>query len=116
MSEVLRPDLSGPIPVARVAGEIDLSNAARLRQDLLALATDGVEGLVVDVTEVSYVDSAGIKVLFDLARDLRRRALPLVVAVSASSPIRRLLKITNYQEVAPICDDADTAVELIAST
>jgi anti-anti-sigma factor len=114
MRQVVTADLSGPVPVARVAGDIDLSNAARIRQDLLALATDDVDGLVVDITDVPYVDSAGIKVLFDLARDLRRRNLSLVVTVPAGSPLRRLLKITNFQEVAPICDDAETAFELIA--
>ena len=114
MREVVTADRSGPVPVARVAGDIDLSNAARIRQDLLALATDDVHGLVVDITDVPYVDSAGIKVLFDLARDLRRRNQSLVVTVPTSSPLRRLLKITNFQEVAPICDDAETAFELIA--
>lgn len=114
MRQVVTADLSGPVPVARVAGDIDLANAARVRQELLALATDEIVWLVVDITEVPYVDSAGIKVLFDVARDLRRRDLSLVVTVPASSPIRRLLKITNFQEVAPICDDAETAFELIA--
>jgi len=114
MSKLVTPDLSGPVPVARVAGEVDLANATRLRQELLALATDEADGLVVDLTEVPYADSAGIKVLFDVARDLQRRNLSLAVSVPASSPLRRLLKITNFQEVAPICDDAGTAVELIA--
>jgi anti-anti-sigma factor len=114
MSELVTPDLSGPVPVARVAGEIDLANAARLRQELLALATDEVDGLVVDGTNVSYADSAGIKVLFDLARDLRRRDQTLAVTVPMSSTLRRLLKIANFQEVAPICDDTQTAVQLIA--
>ena len=113
MSQLVTPDLSGPVPVARVAGEVDLANAPRLRQELLALATDEPAGLVVDLTEVPYADSAGIKVLFELARDLRRRNLSLAVTVPISSPLRRLLKITNFQEVAPICDDAETAVELI---
>ena len=71
MRELVTPDLSGPVPVARVAGEVDLANATRLRQELLALVTDEAVGLVVDVTEVPYADSAGIKVLFDVARDLR---------------------------------------------
>jgi anti-anti-sigma factor len=65
MREMVTPDLSGPVPVARVAGEVDLANAARLRQELMALATDDVDGLVVDVTDVPYADSAGIRVLFD---------------------------------------------------
>jgi anti-sigma B factor antagonist len=114
MREMVTPDLSGPVPVARVAGEVDLANAARLRQELLALATDEVDGLVVDVTDVPYADSAGIRVLFDLARDLRQRNQSLAVTVPVSSSLRRLLKITNFQEVAPICDDAETAVQLIA--
>jgi anti-anti-sigma factor len=114
MSQLVTPDLSGPIPVARVAGEVDLANAARLRQKLLALATEEAGGLIVDLTEVSYADSAGIKVLFDLARDIQRRDLSLVVTVPVSSPLRRLLKITNFQEVAPICEDAETAFELLA--
>ncbi len=115
MSQLVTPDLSGPVPIARVAGEIDLANAARLRQELLALVVDEAGGLVVDFTVVPYADSSGIKVLFDLARDLRRQDLPLVVAVPVSSPLRRLLKITSFQEVASICDDTETALELIAS-
>jgi len=114
MPDLVTPDLSGPVPVARVAGEVDLANAARLRQVLLALATDEVDGLVVDITDVPYADSAGIRVLFDLARDLGRRDQGLAVTVPVSSPLRRLLKITNFREVAAICDDAQTAVQLIA--
>jgi anti-anti-sigma factor len=114
MREMVTPDFSGPVPVARVAGEVDLANATRLRQELMALATDEVCGLVVDVTDVPYADSAGVRVLFDLARDLRRRNQSLAVTVPVSSPLRRLLKITNFQEVAPICDDAQTAAQLIA--
>lgn len=115
MNQLVTPDLSGLVPIARVAGEVDLANATRLRQELLALTTDDADGLVVDLAGVPYADSAGIKVLFDVTRDLRQRNLSLVVAVPASSPLRRLLKITNFQEVAPICDDADAALELIVS-
>ena len=114
MSELVTADLSWSIPVARVAGEVDLANAPRLRRRLLELATEEAGGLIVDLTEVSYADSAGIKVLFDLARDMRQRDLSLAVSLPVSSPLRRLLKITNFQEVAPICDDADTAYELLA--
>jgi anti-anti-sigma factor len=114
MGRLVTLDRSAPVPVARVAGEIDLANATRLRQELLSLATDEDGWFVVDLTEVTYADSSGIKVLFDLARDLRRRSQSLAVTVPAGSPLRRLLKITNFQEVAPICDDVETAVELIA--
>ena len=114
MRRLVTVDRSGPVPVAQVTGEIDLANATHLRQELLSLATDEDDWLVVDLTDVAYADSSGIKVLFDLARELRRRNQSLAMTVPAGSPLRRLLKITNFQEVAPICDDTDTAVALIA--
>ena len=113
MSRLITPDPSGPVPVARVTGEIDLANAPRACDDLLAIAANA-QGLVVDLTEVPYLDSAGVRILFQLARDLRRRDQTLVVTVPVGSPLRRLLKITSFHEVAPVCDGLDAAFNLIA--
>jgi anti-sigma B factor antagonist len=113
MSWLITSDPSGPVPVARVTGDIDLANAPRARDDLLAIAADA-PGLVLDLTAVAYLDSAGVKILFQLARDLRRRDQTLVVTVPTGSPLRRLLKITSFHEVAPVCDGVDAAFDLIA--
>jgi anti-anti-sigma factor len=113
VSKLITPDVSGPVPVARVTGEIDLANAPHVREEVLALAA-GVNGLIVDLTDVPYLDSAGVKVLFQLARDLRQRDQALLVTIPAGSPLRRVLKITNFHEVAAICDDIEAAFNLIA--
>jgi anti-anti-sigma factor len=113
VAKLINPDASGPVPVARITGEIDLANAPRVREEVLAMAV-GAKGLVVDLTEVPYLDSAGVKVLFQLARDLRQRDQSLLVTMPVGSPLRRVLKITNFHEVAPICDDIEAAFELIA--
>ncbi len=111
---VVTPDTSGPVPVARISGEIDLANAPRLRDEVLALAVGDVHGLIVDLTEVSYLDSSGVKILFRLASDLRQHDQTLLVTVPVGSPLRRVLKITRFDEVAPICDDLDAAFNLAA--
>jgi len=115
MSELVTADTSGPVPVARIAGEIDLANAARVREDAVALAADA-PGLIVDLTTVSYLDSAGVRVLFQLARDLRQRDQSLLVIVPVGSPLRRVLKITSFHEVAPICDDIEAAFKFLTPT
>lgn len=51
----------------RVSGEIDLSNAAALESDILVAADRG-STLVVDLTDVRYIDSAGLALLDRLAR------------------------------------------------
>jgi anti-anti-sigma factor len=112
MSRLVTPDASGLAPVARVSGEIDLANAARLHEELLAMAHE-VEALVVDLTGVSYLDSAGVKALFQVARDLRQREQALFVTMPIGSPLRRVLKITGFHEVAAICDDIEAAFNLI---
>ena len=79
------------IPVVTVAGEIDMSNAGRFR-DALGLAAAAVDGgsFVVDLTDVEYLDSAGVHVLFAHASRIRLIAGPLlepVLAVSGLSGI-----------------------------
>jgi anti-sigma B factor antagonist len=111
---VVSPDTSGIVPVARISGEIDLANAAQLRDAVLALAAGDAHGLIVDLTEVSYLDSSGVRVLFQLARDLRQHDQTFLVTVPVGSPLRRVLKITGLHEVAPICDDLDAALNLAA--
>ena len=113
MDPLVSVDMSGPVPVARISGEIDLANGPRLRDDILAVAVADVQGLVVDLTAVSYLDSSGVKVLFQLARDLRQHDQALLVTVPVCSPLRRVLKITRFHEVAPICDDLDAAFDLV---
>ena len=112
MSRFVTPDESGPAPVARVSGEIDLANARRLHDELVAMAA-GLEALVVDLTEVPYLDSAGVKTLFGVARELSQRDQALLLTVPIGSPLRRVLKITRVHEVAAICDDVEAAFNLL---
>ena len=85
-----RPGADG-IPVVTVAGEIDMSNADRLRDALgLAAATADGGSFVVDLTGVEYLDSAGVHALFAHASRIRLIASPLlepVLTVSGLSGI-----------------------------
>jgi anti-anti-sigma factor len=75
-------------PAVVVVGEIDLHNATELH-DALATAARDADHVVVDLTKTEYLDSAGIRVLFDHARRARlelvvedNRIVSSVVAVS----------------------------------
>lgn len=64
-----------------VTGEVDVSNADELRRAIDA-QLDGLEGgeLVVDLAEVSYIDSTGIGVLVGAAHRASDAGARLVVA------------------------------------
>ena len=59
--------------VAHVSGEIDMTNAAYLREQLLDSTPNDAFALVIDISACRYLDSAAIEVLFDLSRRLARR-------------------------------------------
>jgi anti-anti-sigma factor len=87
---------------ARLSGEVDMTNAARVREELLAAVPNDALALVVDLEGCRYLDSAAIEVIFDLARRLQRRRQELRLVVPESSPLGRVLTLTEVNSVAPV--------------
>jgi anti-sigma B factor antagonist len=75
--------------VLTAVGEIDMSNAASVRDALSQAGADGA-GFIVDLTRVAYLDSAGLTALLPYAPRIRIIATALlapVLAVSGLDPI-----------------------------
>jgi anti-anti-sigma factor len=100
----------GEIPVAAVSGEIDASNAADVSERLRSLLTNHVEVMVVDLSSVTYLDSAGINLLFALGEQLRGRQQKLAVVVSGGSPIARMITITGLGQKFAVRESLDEAL------
>jgi anti-anti-sigma factor len=106
---------SGSVPVARVEGEIDLSNVAETLEALLAASASAAgAGMVLDLSGVAYLDSAGVRLLFDLGRRLHALGRRLVVVVPDEAPIRRILQIARVDAAVEIESDVGRGVSLIA--
>ena len=90
------------VPVARLAGEIDVSNVDDLGTRLRSMVSNQSLALVVDLSEVSYVDSAGINLMFAVAEELRARQQRLVLVVSDGSPIERMFTLTGLDTSVPM--------------
>jgi anti-anti-sigma factor len=96
-----RPD---GIPVVTAVGEIDMSNAGTFRDALTrASAADG--RLVVDLTGVEYLDSAGLTVLFTHAAHIELIATPLLAPVLT---ISGLADITTMHQIDVSADGDGT--------
>jgi anti-sigma B factor antagonist/stage II sporulation protein AA (anti-sigma F factor antagonist) len=107
----LRIDEADGVVVARLSGEIDLANARDTRDTLAAGIPNSALGVVLDLTAVTYLDSSGIHLVFDLAERLRQRQQQLRVAVPEDAPIRRVLRIVELQGVVPMFATVESAVE-----
>lgn len=97
----------GDVVVARLRGDIDFSDAGRLSAELLGAVSNDAIGLVIDLSQVRYIDSSGVRVLFELARRLETCRQRLAVSLAETSPVRRLLKISKLDEVVMLCVSVD---------
>lgn len=91
-SELVSIEVSGTAPSVRltVSGEIDSSSAPVVRQHLDALLDDEVRELTVDLTAVSFLDSAGLCVLAAAHRRAAAQQVQLRVLASSRAVVRPL--------------------------
>ncbi|MET8508513.1 STAS domain-containing protein [Streptomyces sp. NPDC004787] len=87
--------------LARLRGEIDLDDAAQLRNDLVAALRSSPCGLDLDLSDVTFCDSQGVHLLTDLDR-LARQSGKTLVLTGLSRPVARLLHVTGAQRVLDI--------------
>jgi stage II sporulation protein AA (anti-sigma F factor antagonist) len=97
----LAGESDGDVAVAQLNGEIDSSNVHEIGARLRAALTNRSTAMVVDLTEVRYLDSAGINLLFTLADELRGRQQALHMVVPSGSPVARMLTITGLDQAHP---------------
>ena len=104
-------ETAGNVIVGRVAGEIESVNAEEMSTALAGRLTSDRAGLVIDLSRVTYLDSAGIELLFDLARRLRTHRQRLRLVVPVDSPMRRVLELCDIDRAAPIDATVEAALE-----
>lgn len=90
--------------VLRISGEIDISNADELSAEIEAAVANGPSTLVVDLTYTTYLDSAGVKLLFLFADRFRTRRRELRLVVPPDAPIRAVLELTGLPQVLRLED------------
>lgn len=83
-------------PVVAVSGDIDLANVEEF-EAAMAKARNGSPALTVDLTEVSYCDSAAVRALFALAADAQ-----LTMIVKPTGHITTLLGISGLDRAATV--------------
>jgi anti-anti-sigma factor len=86
----------------RVRGEIDLSNVATVEQEMHRAISNQLSEVVVDLSEVTYVDSAGLRVLFTLGTRLESLQIRFRLVVPPDSPPRRVIELSGIGSVASV--------------
>lgn len=105
--EISQAKLSdGDWAVLAVAGEVDLATVPELERAIKAILDDGSSKLMIDLSDTSFMDSTGLRVLVMANREFNDGGRDLAILVKPG-PISRLLDVSGMHELLRVI--ADTA-------
>lgn len=97
------------IPVVKLCEDIDLGSAAPIDRQLEAHVRNLGVDLILDLTEVRFMDSAGLRLLFGFVERLGHQSGHLVVVSPQDSPVRHILDLARFSTVCTITADIESA-------
>jgi anti-anti-sigma factor len=103
------------VVVARIEGEVDLSNARQIGAAVARHVTNQTLGVTIDLSHLRYIDSAGIEILYDLRKRLKERGQGMRLVVPAGSVILRTLDLVDMPRTIGMLETAEAAVADLAS-
>jgi anti-sigma B factor antagonist len=118
MSSVLRITVRaiGTVTIFSLAGSLVYDEGTRLlRQVLTAAVAAGARACLLDLEQVTYLDSGGVGSLVEMFRHVTRRGGKLKL-LRPSAPARRVLGITHLTAVFDIFDDEPEALLNLGGT
>ena len=89
--------------VLRVAGEIDLCSSFSFREQLSRAVDGGAARVVLDLSDVSLIDSAGLSVLTGVAGRLFLEEREFAV-ICPEGRLRRVLAISGLDHLVPVLE------------
>jgi anti-sigma B factor antagonist len=106
----LQVSREGDVVLARIVGEVDMSNADELRVALAAAVPVEANGIVLDLSAVDYLDSAGIRMIYHLSEAVQARRQTLLVVIPAGSMVADVLRIAGVADYIGAIETVDEAL------
>lgn len=99
--------------VVTLAGDVDLHNAPQLRDRLSSMIDEGITTIVVDLAEVTFIDSMTLGVLLGASKRLRPRGGQLRIVVPEPG-IRKVFEITLLDRIFQLYHTREAALARVA--
>ena len=97
------------ILVILAEGRVDSANAQEFQMSLADEIDESDRAVILDFGKITYISSAGLRVILLTAKTLRRQNATLTVC-SLSDPIREVFEISGFDKMIPIRDSKLDAV------
>jgi anti-anti-sigma factor len=103
---------AGDVTVAKLAGRLDSGSAAAAEENLTKLLGSGAPRLAIDMSNLDYISSAGLRVLLVIARKVQQAQGNLAIFGLRPS-VREVFTISGFDSIFVVRDNAAAAIAAV---
>ncbi|PKN65709.1 MAG: anti-anti-sigma factor [Deltaproteobacteria bacterium HGW-Deltaproteobacteria-15] len=96
--------------VVLLNGKLDAGSSPELEKEIDKLLTEGEKHLILDLAELGYISSAGLRVILAGSKKLKNNQGTLYVS-SLGSMVREVFEVSGFSSIIPIFPSSDEALK-----
>src|SRR5262245_2843061 len=100
----------GDAQVLSLTGRLDAEAAAELEQRCRQLIESHIRTLIINVSTLDYLGSAGLRTLLSTGKNLQSKNGKLIL-VAATGPVRQAIEHAGFDKVFQVCTTLDEATK-----
>lgn len=108
----INAEREGSVLILRADGRIDGSNASDFLASVEKEFDNSDTGVILDFAGLTYISSAGLRIILLIAKDLRGRDVSFAVC-SLSSSVAEIFTISGFDQIIDLHDNSATALAAI---
>lgn len=94
-------DRINDVVIAEVRGSVDGTNATEFETALSDAVSENDRGMIIDLGQLTYISSAGLRVILLTAKAMRRHKGKLAMC-SLQTPIGDVFNISGFDKIIPV--------------
>lgn len=98
------------VAIIDIMGEIDLYNSPKIKDALLEKVKDGYKNFIINLGDVTYIDSSGIGTLIFCRTSLNQNSGALRI-IKIKDSVKRIFELTKLNSFFTILEDEEEAVK-----
>lgn len=110
----INTERDGATLIAKAGGRVDGTNASEFQDALKDAISVDDKAVVLNFEELSYISSAGLRVILLTAKDMRTANVKFAVC-SLSQSVRDVFTISGFDQIIDVHDDQQTALSAVES-
>jgi len=102
---------NAPIAILRCSGQLVRANAELLKTEVYRQCDSGIPGIIIDMSEVSFADSAGFGALVAIQNRIRSQPEGDIALCGPSSPVLMSMRLLRLDKVFAIYETSGAAID-----